>query len=181
MKTRYFAMLTTLAFLGFSVPAAAHPCERDPGHKHCTVEDPQTTFTVNVEVGSNITDPPAFCTGITVTKLSLRFPATACAVTLTDEFFGTRDYCLCAVSVRNTKKKTDVQLNFHHPCGVLHCGADAWHTPSLPATIVVGPPGDFTITVDAPNNVELTKINNPGKGTTLTNRIFVGPLDYTRD
>ena len=37
MKTRYLALLATLAFLGFSVPAAAHDCGRhaDQNHKHC--------------------------------------------------------------------------------------------------------------------------------------------------
>ncbi len=37
MKTRYLAILATLTFLGFSVPAAAHDCSRhnDPNHKHC--------------------------------------------------------------------------------------------------------------------------------------------------
>ncbi len=41
MKTRYLALLATLAFLGFSVPAAAHKCSRhaDQNHKHC-VSDP---------------------------------------------------------------------------------------------------------------------------------------------
>ncbi len=37
MKTRYLAILATPAFLGFSVPAAAHECGRhsNPDHKHC--------------------------------------------------------------------------------------------------------------------------------------------------
>jgi len=36
MKTRYLALLATLAFLGFSVPAAAHDCPPgNPNHKHC--------------------------------------------------------------------------------------------------------------------------------------------------
>ena len=38
MKTRYLALLATLAFLGFSVPAAAHECSRHgvgSTHKHC--------------------------------------------------------------------------------------------------------------------------------------------------
>ena len=36
MKTRCFAVLVTLAFLGFSVPAAADPCRvPDESHKHC--------------------------------------------------------------------------------------------------------------------------------------------------
>ncbi len=41
MKTRYLAILATLAFLGFSVPAAAHECggHKNKDHKHC-VADP---------------------------------------------------------------------------------------------------------------------------------------------
>ena len=36
MKTRYSVLLATVVFLGFSVPAAAHPCEDpDDDHKHC--------------------------------------------------------------------------------------------------------------------------------------------------
>ncbi len=37
MNTRYLAILATLAFLGFSVPAAAHDCDghKDKTHKHC--------------------------------------------------------------------------------------------------------------------------------------------------
>jgi len=35
MNTRFLTILTTLAFLGFSVTVAAHPCYRAPGHKHC--------------------------------------------------------------------------------------------------------------------------------------------------
>ncbi len=37
MKTRYLAILATLAFLGFSVPAAAHDCidHKNQDHKHC--------------------------------------------------------------------------------------------------------------------------------------------------
>ena len=42
MNTRYLAILVTLALLGFSVPAAAHPCERKLGHRHCDPEDPPT-------------------------------------------------------------------------------------------------------------------------------------------
>ncbi len=41
MKTRYLAILATLALLGFSVPAAAHDCDghKNKEHKHC-VSDP---------------------------------------------------------------------------------------------------------------------------------------------
>jgi len=50
MKIRYVALLTALAIFGYSVPAAAHPCSRDqsPTHKHCDVEDPQITYTVEL-------------------------------------------------------------------------------------------------------------------------------------
>jgi hypothetical protein len=35
MKIRYLILITTMAFSGFSVSAVAHPCDREPGHKHC--------------------------------------------------------------------------------------------------------------------------------------------------
>jgi len=35
MKFRYLALFITLIFLGFSVTAVAHPCSREPGHRHC--------------------------------------------------------------------------------------------------------------------------------------------------
>ncbi len=41
MKTRYLAILATLAFLGFSVPAAAHDCEdhKNKDHKRAADQD----------------------------------------------------------------------------------------------------------------------------------------------
>lgn len=40
MKTLYSALLAMMVLAGFSVPAGAHPCDRDPspGHKHCANE-----------------------------------------------------------------------------------------------------------------------------------------------
>jgi hypothetical protein len=54
MKTRYLAILATLAFLGFSVPAIAHDCLRhtNPDHKHC-VGGGGGDFTVEVFFGAN--------------------------------------------------------------------------------------------------------------------------------
>jgi len=43
MSIRLLAALTTLAFLGFSGSAAAHPCTTpDDGHKHCLTEPVET-------------------------------------------------------------------------------------------------------------------------------------------
>ncbi len=185
MKTRYLSILATLVFLGFSVPAAAHPCERAPGHKHCDVGgDVQTTFTVNIEVDSNLTDPPTFCTGTSDKRLSVGFPLDACPVTLNDTNvpFGTRDYCLFVAEVKNTRKATSVMLFFTNPCGEHH-GTGVWRTLALPATIVVGPPGEFTVTVDEPfdENVVLTKNHEPYKEVPLTDTISVGDIIFTAD
>ncbi len=61
MKTRCFAVLVTLAFLGFSVPAAADPCRvPDESHKHCKDrggggDEPTSTFDVVVTIeGSTV-------------------------------------------------------------------------------------------------------------------------------
>ena len=52
MNTRYLAIFATLAFLGFTVPAAAHHCEDHPNAKgHCAnpdPSDPDATFEVKV-------------------------------------------------------------------------------------------------------------------------------------
>jgi hypothetical protein len=56
----------------------------------------------------------------------------------------------------------------------LVCGVWAWPTPS-----VVDNSGDFTITVDNPADVVLTKLHQPGKGTRLDAKIIVGTIVYT--
>ncbi len=71
MKTRCFAVLVTLAFLGFSVPAAADPCRvPDESHKHCKDRgggDDKTVATYDVLLtghvsGSNTSDWLRFST-----------------------------------------------------------------------------------------------------------------------
>ena len=156
--------------------------ERPP---ECNVSDPpETTFTVNIEVDSNLTDPPAFCTGTSEKGLSVGFPLDECPVTLNDTNvpFGERDYCLFGVQVKNTNKETSVMLFFHEPCGVMP-GTGVWRTLRLPATVVVGGPGDFKITVDSPFDVDvvLTKNHQPFKEVPLTDTITVGDIVYTED
>ena len=58
MKTGFIAVLSAVIFLGFSVPASAHECDRKPGHKHCDDPtppeppgDPSATFKVEVFIG----------------------------------------------------------------------------------------------------------------------------------
>ena len=181
MKTRYLAILATLAFLGFSVPAAAHPCDRDPGHKHCIAATPQTTFTVNIKVGSSLTTS-FWCTGTADDGLNVGFPLDGCPVKLADADgpFPTQDYCLFAVDVKNTRKETSVMLFFLNPCGEHH-GIGVWRTLRLPATIVVAGPGDFTVTVDQPNNLVLTKNHQPFKEEPLADTITVGDIIFTAD
>ena len=47
MKSRYLIFLTALGFFGFSVTAVAHPCDRDPGHKHCDSDPIYTAALIN--------------------------------------------------------------------------------------------------------------------------------------
>ncbi len=184
MKTRYLAILATLAFLGFSVPAAAHPCDRDPGedHKHCLAATPQTTFTANIEVSSSST-PSVLCMGTAEDGLDVGFPLDGCPVELDDDrFTPARNYCLFAADVKNTRKETSVMFFFHEPCGV-HPGTGVWRTLRLPATIVFAGPGDFTVMeVDGSfDDVVLTKNHQPFKEEPLTDTITVGDIVYTAD
>ncbi len=153
-----------------------------PPHSHGGNGDTETVFTVNIEVDSNLTE--AFCTGTSDKRLSVGFPLDACPVTLNDTNvpFGTRDYCLFVAEVKNTRKATSVMLFFTNPCGEHH-GTGVWRTLALPATIVVGPPGDFTVTVDEPfdENVVLTKNHQPFKETPLTDTISVGDIIFTAE
>lgn len=50
MNFRILTILTALAFLGFSVTALAHPCDRDPGHRHCNTE-PEPEYTAELTTG----------------------------------------------------------------------------------------------------------------------------------
>jgi hypothetical protein len=65
MKIRYLTLITTLAFLGFSVSAMAHDCSRhlnNPNHKHCDVDPPSggaIVYTAELTMGAFVfnTDP----------------------------------------------------------------------------------------------------------------------------
>jgi len=61
MKTRYLTILTTLAFLGFSVSVVAHPCKHhidtEPEHPHCNstpTTDPEDLYSVSSSAGSDL-------------------------------------------------------------------------------------------------------------------------------
>ncbi len=187
MKTRYLAILATLAFLGFSVPAAAHPCERDPGHKHCIIEDPQTTVTAIIEVDSvsPLSDPVMCMTTADSRGLGGGFPeGDFCKVTLFDtNLWGQRDYCLLAFGVKNTKKETSVMLWFRFPCEGEHDDAGVWRTVALPATIVLNAPGDFTVmeVEGSFQNVVLTKNHQPFKETSLSDTISIENIAFFAD
>ena len=186
MNTRYLAILVTSAFLGFSATAAAHPCERDPGHKHCIIEDPQTTVTVNIDVDSSLTvGGPAMCMGTADSRgLGGGFPkgVPTCKVTLNDTnvWNETRDYCLMAFGVKNTKKATSVMLWFRFPCEGEHDDAGVWRTLALPATIVIDAPGDFRVVEvgDSFHDVVLTKNHQPFKETSLSDRISIEDMAF---
>ena len=68
MKTRYLAILATLAFLGFSVPAAAHECSRhgDQTHKHCVADPAPSGGNKALLFEIDFLDVPT-CGGATVT------------------------------------------------------------------------------------------------------------------
>ena len=126
------------------------------------------------------------CMGTSEKGLSAGFPLNNCPVRLADDRFPTRDYCLFAVDVKNTRKETSVMFFFHEPCGE-HPGTGVWRTLRLPATVVldteVGGP-DFTVTeVDGSfQNVELTKNHQPFKEESLSEKFsVVGDIVYTAD
>jgi len=122
------------------------------------------------------------CTGTTTNSFrSAVFPAESGScpvVTASDNRFLNERICICGVELRNKKKKTAVLLFFHRPCGTRNCGDETWVTPRLPAAIVVGGPGSFTVTVDA-LKVDLTKNHEPDKGAELFDVFDVEVIIYT--
>ncbi len=111
------------------------------------------------------------------------FPLDGCPVRLADDRFPTRDYCLFAADVKNTRKETSVMFFFHEPCGVTP-GTGVWRTLRLPATVVVGGPGNFTVTEVGGSfqNVELKKNHQPFKEEPLSDKFsVVGGIVYTAD
>ncbi len=153
------------------------PCDGDGGSS-------KPTYTVVWDMGNataNLPDPPVSCVGSAVRGLSVNFPTDACKI----EIAGDDDYCVCAVSVKNTKNLTSVMVFVHNPCDVPLCGDDSWNTLRLPATLEenIGVGGHaFTISVDdLTNGAVLTKTHQPDKGSMLPENISVGVLVYTED
>ncbi len=196
MKIRYFTILATLAFLGFSATAAAHPCERheDKSDKHCAVKDgPQSTFTVNMALGNSPTSL-VFCDGYaTGRNLGPNVEKNLCRITLEDDgpFADSVDVCSRGAAVSNTARKTSVMI-FMGTCPEdLHTDdlyADAvWRTLELAATVVIpdpsiAKPGEFRIVVTVPEEgAELKKNHQPYKEVPLKGKIFVGDMVYIPD
>ncbi len=189
MNTRYLAILVTLALLGFSAPAAAHPCERfdDISHKHCVAETPQTTFKVDMELDDDDGSGPVFCEGTaTGNNLgpSFTFPATtpsvSCGITLTNGggFFGLGDpveVCLLGASVRISKKRTRVMIFMYSPC---NAGGNVFRTLELPADVDDTDEG-FIVTLKVLGPHELKKNHEPNKERPLEEEIFIGDIVYT--
>ncbi len=183
MKTRYLATLATLVFLGFSVPAAAHDCGRhdDKTHKHCGGDGPQTTFTVEVTAGDDeefdwvvaTETEEKNCAGFTTSSVrSVVFPPGCGQVTLDGE-----DFDLLGIEVKFTKKGTSAMLFFITTSFAPN--NSVYNTGYLAATME--PAGAaFQIIVNQ-TGVELIKIHQPNKGTTLVDTISVGNIVYTAD
>ena len=177
MITRYLAILVTLAFLGFSGPAAAHDCSRhaDQNHKHCVGDDsPQSTFTVEMQAGTvDGVVATGACAGFTTSsKRSVRFPAGCGQVTLQGEVFD-----LLGVDVKFTKKGTSAMLFYISTC----CApANSVYNTGYLAALMEPEGAAFQIKVNQ-TGVELIKIHQPNKGTTLVDTISVGNIVYTAD
>jgi len=69
---------------------------------------------------------------------------------------------------------------FDNSCEKAGCG-DVWNSANLPASIVMGSSGDFTVTEveNSFEKVELTKNHQGGMGTPLQPTIDVGDIVYT--
>ena len=143
----------------------------------------QTTFTVNMDVTSLNTPIAVPCTGTADKRLGPSFGPNACKVSLTDSTYGTRDYCLFGVSVKNTNKGTKVMLFRDRDC-VTNCD-NGYHTLQLAAELVLDPgeeAPDFHIAVIQPaDGADLTKINQPDKNVALDDKIFISDMVYTVD
>jgi len=112
------------------------PCGGDGGSS-------KPTYTVDWAMGNQTAGTsPATCEGSAVRGLSVNFPLDACKI----EIDGLNDYCVCSISVRNTKKLTSVMVFVHKPCDVPLCGDDSWNTLQLPATLELNDgPGGATL------------------------------------
>ena len=97
MNTRYLAILATLAFLSFSVPAAAHDCSRhaDPNHKHCGGGDGGDPVTYTAELQGAFEFGPLSVTLegqderlISSDSVTIVSPTTGSLLTTWNEVFG---------------------------------------------------------------------------------------------
>ena len=172
-----------------AAPAFSNPADPDTGchdHKDCLGDDvPQSTFDVNLV----LITPNISCLGNTTNSIrSVRFPEGTpgpcpVPVKVTDPpaEFGPGPLCPCGVELRHTKKKTEIMLFFHQPCTTLHCGAETWVSPRLPAVFNESPEGgDFSFEVVADDVlVDLTKNHEPFKGTTMLRVFTVDGIIYT--
>ncbi len=171
-----------------AAPAFSNPADPDTGchdHKDCLGDAvPQSTFNVNLV----LITPNISCLGNTTNSIrSVRFPAEdgVCEVEVTDTTegeFGEGPLCPCGVELRHTKKKTEIMLFFHQPCTTLHCGAETWVSPRLPAVFNESPDGggNFSFEVlDGADLVDLTKNHEPFKGATMMEVFSVAGIIYT--
>jgi hypothetical protein len=180
MKILYLSTLSLIAVMLMPTGAYAH-CEgkHTGNHPHCQGGggggDTQTTFEVYV----TITDPtPATsCTGTAETGLTVQFVKNSCKI-----YLDGLPYCLFQLSVKNTRKETSAMLFFTNFCGFDPTAPNdsVYNTGRIPAEILVGDSGNFTITVTNPQGgVVLTKVVQPDKGSLLDEKIFVGDIVYT--
>ena len=145
--------------------------------------DAGTTYTVNMEVTSLNTPIAVPCTGTADKRLGPSFGPNACKVSLTDSTYGTRNYCLFGVSVKNTNKGTRVMLFMARDC--VANSDNGYHTLELVGELVLDPgeeAPDFHIVVNQPAaGADLTKINQPNKNVALDDKIFISDMVYTVD
>ncbi len=184
LSTLSLTLAIAVFSLGYVNPSFAGKPDSEGNHDHGGEGNTETTFTVDIKVGSNITDPPRDCTGTTEKGLSVGFLLDNCRVTLNDFNvpFGIDDYCLFAVDVKNTRKETSVMFFFHNPCGE-HPGTGVWRTLRLPATVKISvgnEPGVFRVmeVFGSFQDVVLTKNHQPYKEVPLTDTITVGDIVY---
>ena len=158
----------------------AHHCKG--GHRSPDCPDgggtgTQTTFTVTLF----LTKPADICEGTTSNSfrsVAFSLENLACPVTVTDSMFVPGPMCVAGLELKKTKQKTEVLLFFRLPCDALDSGSsETWVTPRLPAEIVDASGENFTVSVLA-EDVTLTKVHEPFKGTILKDTIDVGMVVY---
>ena len=154
--------------------------------------DAEAMYTVNMTLDSTFNRsadpiiPEVLCTGTADKRLGPGFLPNSCKVSLTDLTYGTQDYCLFGVSVKNTNKGTRVMLFMTRDCDFGNSTGDGgYHTLELAADLMLDPgleAPDFHIVVHHPEGgAVLTKINQPNKNVPLDDKIFIDDIVYTLD